>query len=223
VAVPALAVAAGFGAAAVFTSKVAINEAYGSDIARVVPLHCGTLNVFVKDVGTDIRTTTVALEKYRRIARLSRQYAENFYGSEPDPSVTSNFVRDALPYEKDTQAPCPIPAAERCSLGPNGAFSLTSALLDSHGMLGINTRFEDRIAVQLRTTCSPLNLDGLNKVTLRRRREPNERSVVFGAIQKRQRHLLLLWSPSMPLASRLQALVSKLDLYNREHARIHQY
>lgn len=164
-ALPALAVAAGFAVAAIFTSRVAINKAYGSAIVRVVPLHCGTTNVYVNDVVTDIRVANLGLEKLRRTALLARQYAENFYGSEPDQSVTSNFVRDALPYDKDTQAPCPIPAAERCSLGPNGAFSLTSAILDSHDMLGINTRFEDRVAVQLRTTCSPLNLDGLNKVT----------------------------------------------------------
>ncbi|KAL1838710.1 hypothetical protein VTJ49DRAFT_2275 [Mycothermus thermophilus] len=158
IALPALAVTAGFAVAALFTSRVATNKAYGAVVARAVPQDCGHRNLMYT-MTTDEMTLFQAMERSQVVR--SRQYADSFYANESTASVGTPFVQATLPYDTDASAPCPIPAANRCRLGPNKAFSVTSAALDSHDMLGINARFDDRIAVQFRTTCSPIDVDDL--------------------------------------------------------------
>jgi hypothetical protein len=161
VAIPALMVSACFTVAALFTSRVA-NKAYGPTIARAETHECGFWDL---SSNTDAETAGLFLAKSRDDAARARTHATSFYTNATTSSVLSTFVQSTLPYEVDTSAPCPVPARERCILGVNKAFSITSGYLDSHEMLGINARFEDRVSLQLQTTCSPVDVSDLAQTT----------------------------------------------------------
>jgi len=155
VAVPAILISVGFAAASLLTSTVA-NKTYGAAIARVQPNDCG---FWIFDDTTD-----GMMDMSRKIVNdtiQARNYAATFYANSSGSTVRPMFVQSTLPYSIDDSAPCPIPAAERCILGHDKAFRVTSAFLDSHEMLGINAKPNDRISVQLSLTCSPVQVDDL--------------------------------------------------------------
>ncbi|GAB1315231.1 hypothetical protein MFIFM68171_05441 [Madurella fahalii] len=159
-AIPAFIVSTCFAAAALFTSRVA-NKAYGPAIARAQPNNCGIWDLDLSN-PEDVSLWTA---RVRDDAIWACNYVANFYSNTSRATVRSVFVQPRLPYRIDTSAPCPIPAAERCILGPGKAFSVTSDLLGSHQMLGINAKLEDRINVQLRSTCSPVRISDLVRVS----------------------------------------------------------
>ncbi|KAK3298794.1 uncharacterized protein B0H64DRAFT_354468 [Chaetomium fimeti] len=161
VAIPALVVSACFTVAALFTSRVA-NKAYGPTIARAEAHECGFWD-FSSTI--DAETASLFTAKSRDVAARARTHAASFYTNSTTSSVLSTFVQPTLPYEVDTSARCPIPASERCVPGVDKAFSITSGYLDSHEMLGINARFEDRVSLQLQTTCSPVDVADLAQRT----------------------------------------------------------
>nr|RBQ94700.1 hypothetical protein FVER53263_07735 [Fusarium verticillioides] len=159
VAVPALIVSAGFAAAALFTSRVA-NKSYSTVVARVQPSNCGFW--FFNTTGKDDLPALSAMgAKGQNDTRRARSHVANFYANTSSSTAPSVFIRPTLPYDISSSAPCPIPAQERCIPGPNQAFRITSAFLDSHEMLGINAKFEDRVSIQLSLTCSPVHTDDL--------------------------------------------------------------
>ncbi|KAH7211378.1 hypothetical protein DER44DRAFT_859564 [Fusarium oxysporum] len=163
VAIPALLVSAGFAIAALFTSRVA-NKAYSTVVARVQPNNCGFW--FFNTTGKDDLPALSAMgAKGQNDTRRARSHVANFYANTSSSAAPSIFVRPTLPYDISSSAPCPIPAHDRCILGPNKAFSITSAFLDSHEMLGINAKFEDRVSIQLSLTCSPVHTDDLIQET----------------------------------------------------------
>ncbi|KAG7417950.1 hypothetical protein Forpe1208_v003688 [Fusarium oxysporum f. sp. rapae] len=142
VAIPALLVSAGFAIAALFTSRVA-NKAYSTVVARAQPNNCGFW--FFNTTGKDVLPALSAMgAKGQNDTRRARSHVANFYANTSSSAARSIFIRPTLPYDISSSAPCPIPAHDRCILGPNKAFSITSAFLDSHEMLGINAKFEDR-------------------------------------------------------------------------------
>ncbi|KAJ6781152.1 hypothetical protein PWT90_07863 [Aphanocladium album] len=160
-AIPAFVIWAGFALAAIFTSNVA-NKAYGTSIARLKERNCGLWSF---DAETD-EGYIVQKSQLVNDTLLARTYASNFYSNENvSATAKSLFVRQALPYTINTIAPCPIPAGNRCFLGSNTAFQVTSDRLDSHEALGINAKAEDRILLQVILTCSPVSVKGLFQVT----------------------------------------------------------
>jgi hypothetical protein len=163
VAIPALLVLADFATAALFTSKVA-NKAYSTVVARAKPNNCGFW--FFNTTGkNEIPGLSAMGAKMQNDTRQARSHIANFYANTSRSAARSIFIQPTLPYNVSSSATCPIPAHDRCILGPNKAFSITSAFLDSHEMLGINTKFEDRVSIQLSLTCSPVYTDDLVQET----------------------------------------------------------
>ncbi|RFN51402.1 hypothetical protein FIE12Z_4329 [Fusarium flagelliforme] len=163
VAIPALLISAGFAVAAIFTSRVA-NKAHGTVVARVQPNSCGFW-FFNTTSENDIPAMSARGAKGQNDTRRARSHVANFYANTSSSAARSVFIRPTLPYNISSSAPCPIPAADRCIMGPNKAFGITSAFLDSHEMLGINAKFEDRVSIQLSLTCSPVYTDDLVQET----------------------------------------------------------
>ena len=155
-AIPAAVIWLGFAIATIFTPRIA-TKSYGSVVARALPGRCG-FRSFVADDGFGPVFKTVATDTAQ-----ARSYASNFYaGRGPSWSaVQPVFVKPSLPYTTSESAPCPLPAASRCLLGENTAYSMTTGLLDSHEMLGINAPADDRVTLQLSVTCSLLDTRGL--------------------------------------------------------------
>jgi len=150
VVVPALIIWASFAAAAVFVSRVA-SRANGVVVARVQPENCG---VWQFDTSY-VEGIAAARTKKANDTALARTYVSNFYANTTISSIArSIFVQPTLAYTTNPAAPCPIPAAELCIWGPNAAFSMTTAMLDSQQMLGVNARAQDRVSVQISATCS---------------------------------------------------------------------
>ncbi|KAF5700350.1 hypothetical protein FMUND_14363 [Fusarium mundagurra] len=163
VAIPALIVSAGFAIAALFTSRVA-NKAYSTVVARVQPKDCGFW-FFNTTSGNDLPALSAMGAKGQNDTRRARSHVANFYANTSSSTAPSIFIRPTLPYNISSSAPCPIPAHNRCIPGPDQAFSITSDFLDSHEMLGINAKFEDRVSIQLSLTCSPVHTDDLIQET----------------------------------------------------------
>jgi len=158
VVIPAFLVWACFSTAALFTSSVT-NKAYASVVARVQPQNCGFWNY-----NTTTTEGAIALARMRIADTIqARSYASSFYANTTSLPVRPVFSRSTLPYTIQRSAPCPIPAAERCSLGPDKAFRIESDFLDSHDMLGINARPEDRVTGQISLTCSPVRVKDLER------------------------------------------------------------
>ncbi|KAJ9427824.1 hypothetical protein FOXG_18867 [Fusarium oxysporum f. sp. lycopersici 4287] len=133
-------------------------------VARVQPNNCGFW--FFNTTGKDDLPALSAMgAKGQNDTRRARSHVANFYANTSSSAAPSIFVRPTLPYDISSSAPCPIPAHDRCILGPNKAFSIKSAFLDSHEMLGINAKFEDRVSIQLSLTCSPVHTDDLVQET----------------------------------------------------------
>lgn len=159
--IPAFLVCVGFAAAAIFTSSVA-NKAYGTVVARVQQDNCGFWHY------NNSHVDGYAAESTKRINDKiqARNHVSNFYANTSGSSTArSIFIRPTLPYGINTSAPCPIPASERCIFGHNSAFSMTTAFLNSQGLLGINAKFEDRVSVQVSVTCSPVRTRDIRQVT----------------------------------------------------------
>jgi len=159
IALPAYLVFTGSAVATIFTSSVA-SKTYDTVVARVSEDACGFWSF---NTSNSIRGTAAQSAKISNDTIQARTYVGNFYaGGSPGPATArSVFVKSALPYTTNQTAPCPVPASGRCLLGPNGAYSVTTDMLDSREMLGINAPEQDRITLQLSVTCSPLHTSDL--------------------------------------------------------------
>jgi hypothetical protein len=159
-ALPALLIWTGFTVAGVFVSRVA-SKSFGSTVARVKPTNCGFLTADVDNLAASFALAQNSLNQTIQ----ARAYMVDFYTS-ASASLQSRplYIQPTLPYSISISAACPIPAADRCLLGPNGAFSMATDPLDSQTMLGINSKPADRVTVQLSTVCSPFNWTGLYEV-----------------------------------------------------------
>lgn len=152
VALPATLVWVSFAVAALFTSSVA-NKAYGNTIARIKEQSCG---FWMFDNDTD-EGEVAALIRNTNDTIAGRSYVNSFYANTSTASTArSPFVVSSLPYTTSASESCPIPDSKRCRGGIDSAFSMTTDLLDSHTMLGINARAEDRVALRMKATCSPV-------------------------------------------------------------------
>jgi len=148
IAAPALLVWLLFAAASLFTSSVA-TKAYGTVIARIDPQNCGFTDSSKGDQASKILNDTMK----------ARTYVATFYANTTNSATArSAYLRPTFQVSVNTTAPCPVPDTERCMLGPNGAFSISSEPLNSNDHLGINAPVKDRINLHMKTTCSPIIL-----------------------------------------------------------------
>ena len=158
VVIPAFLVWACFSTAALFTSSIT-NKAYASVVARVEPQNCGFWSF-----NTTTDEGRIAFARMRTAVTIqARSYASNFYANTTSSPVRPVFSRSTLPYSVHRSAPCPIPAVERCLLGPDKALRIESDFLNSHEMMGINARPEDRVTAQINLTCSPVHVKDLQR------------------------------------------------------------
>ena len=160
VAIPAFVVWACFSTAALFTSSVT-NKSYASVVARVQPENCG---FWLYNTSTNEGAIALARMEVADAIR-ARSHVASFYSNSSSSTARPVFTRPTLPYIVNRSAPCPIPATQRCALGPDKAFSVVSEFLDSHEMLGVNARPEDRISIQMSLTCSPVLANDLERRT----------------------------------------------------------
>jgi hypothetical protein len=147
IALPALLISTSFLIASISVAEVASKE-YGNIPVLAKEGLCGMLiypstrAAFAAANGKLIGDTIAA-----------RQYAKNWYGSNVSSlSAQTLYPVRSLPYTTSNSTPCPW--NKRCVLGPDRAFSLQTDLLDSHSMLGINARRENRISYRKNVTCS---------------------------------------------------------------------
>jgi len=151
---PALLVWAAFAAASVFTSRVVLADQSGAVVALLQSNNCGFLQFNTSTVGTTLEYESRVLNDTLR----ARNYISTFYDNAAiSPTARSSYKAVILPYDLDTNAPCPSPNPDRCILGPNGAFNIKSGFLDSYGDLGINLGPADRVTFQYSVTCSPVH------------------------------------------------------------------
>jgi hypothetical protein len=153
VAVPAFLVFAGFAVATIFTSSVA-SKAYGTVVARASEESCGFWHYNTSDgLGKAAQSAKISNDTIQARTYVASFYASGLPGSTAARSV---FVKPVLPYATNPNAPCPLPNSSRCVLGPNAAYSMTTDLLDSLEMLGINAPEQDRVSLELSVTCATI-------------------------------------------------------------------
>lgn len=149
-------------ASSIFISKVTSSR--GAAV-RVVPSLCGLYSLSdLADESDQLPADAIHwhLAKGIDAARRARTYVSAAYLNESRlETLQPIFWRRTLPYTVSATAPCPFPNATRCSLGENGALLISSGIIDSHHMLGINAPPDSRISFQQNMTCSPLNVDDL--------------------------------------------------------------
>jgi hypothetical protein len=160
IAVPALLVWILFSAAAILSSRVA-NKSYGSVVARVLEHNCG----FWRFNTSNPDGMAAYNNKRTNDTIQARTYVSNFYANSSSSLARSIFVRPTLPYTTSATAACPLANSDRCLLGPNAAFSMTTDILDSHDMLGINANPTDRVSLQKHVTCAQVRTKGITNVT----------------------------------------------------------
>ena len=158
--VPAILVWVAFAAAAILSSRVA-NKSYGTVIVRVQEHNCGIW----KFDTTTAEGMTAYLNKKTTDTTQARTYVSNFYANSSSTLARSAFVRPTLPYTTNTTAACPLVNISRCILGPTAAFSMTTDLLDSHDILGINADPEDRVTLQKHVTCAQMRAGDLVNIS----------------------------------------------------------
>jgi hypothetical protein len=158
VGLPALLIWTIFTIASIFVSEVA-SKSYSQIPVLLVPDDCGYFSwngLTQPELGERrVKTTKDTI--------AARAYAGNWYSnSSTQSSASSIFPVNTLPYTIQPNASCPFDAS-RCALGPSSGFSLTTDLLDSHSMFGINAPVSDRIGLQINVTCTVVHVADLIK------------------------------------------------------------
>ena len=170
--VPALLTWLAFTAGSIFVAEVA-SKSYDRVHVLVNPENCGFADLDINDPKKLISNPTVeelskinleALysfnEKFRKDTMDARAYARSWYGNSPT-SLAHNSVFPVarLPYIVNTSASCPFSETGICMTESNTAMKMDTGLLNSHSILGINARVQDRVSFQRMVTCTPLNVD----------------------------------------------------------------
>jgi hypothetical protein len=170
--VPALLTWLFFTAGSIFVAEVA-SRSYDRVHVLVNPENCGFADLDINDLNglisnpTAEKTSEINLEGlYSFTEKLkwdtvdARAYARSWYGNSPT-SFTHNsiFPVARLPYIVNTSTSCPFSETGICMPASNTAMTMDTGLLNSHSILGINARVQDRVDFQRMVTCAPLNVD----------------------------------------------------------------
>lgn len=145
-----------FGIASGFSSQ--ISSAIGTQV-RVDGTNCSLVNYDVEDPNFD----PYALLPY--ISRLVSNYG-NYAQQCYSPSSSgifdcTSFVRERLPSDVDTQAPCPF--AKGLCRSDDANIRLDTGYINSHNDLGMNAPESERISFRALLNCAPLSTEGLSR------------------------------------------------------------
>ena len=152
--VPAVVVLFGFAAASILVSRVAITSDKGDAVSPIQSGRCGYWSPSASDRIGRLNEFT------RKVANdtiQARNYVSAFYSRSSISAISrSPFKSVVIPVEMDTSAPCPFPNPDRCQLGPKGGLKMTTPLLNSHEVFGINSYPGDQVNFQYEAVCSPI-------------------------------------------------------------------
>ncbi|CAM1510732.1 Fc.00g082450.m01.CDS01 [Cosmosporella sp. VM-42] len=139
----------------VFVPSLLASDAADSIIILSKHGVCGFLGL--DDRYADLKESAASTTKELAETTNGRSYAAQTYEGLQKTTGTSIFPVLTLPFTVNKSAECPF-APDFCRLGPQGAISFDTGLLDSHGHLGINAPSKDRVHYRWRSTCTPLKL-----------------------------------------------------------------
>jgi hypothetical protein len=151
-----------FTAASLLSARITAPVYTGNEV-RVRPKNCG---LFSLRRSEDMRpNVTFGQSEYSRWVLGKTREATNYARTcnrNANTALTgcNVFPVTGLPYKTRIDAPCPF-KGNRCVLGENGAFELTTMWIDSHRHLGVNAVPANRIRMRRVTTCSVLRVDDL--------------------------------------------------------------
>ncbi|OAP59265.1 hypothetical protein AYL99_06563 [Fonsecaea erecta] len=107
------------------------------------------------------------VEKAQNESQIASNYARDCYGGSVSSTTCNTYIRQQIRWSEDQNANCPFESGT-CLLGDTAALKLDTGYIDSHTVLGINSRERDRISYRRVTTCAPLDASGRiepNKIT----------------------------------------------------------
>jgi hypothetical protein len=172
IAIPAFLTWLAFTAGSIFVAEVA-SRSYDRIHVLINPEDCGFANLDINDPNGFLPDPTIEklsglnfgemfsfTERLRGDTVDARAYARSWYGNSPT-SLAHNsiFPVARLSYIVNTSAPCPFFGTGICMTASKTAMIMDTGLLDSHSILGINARVQDRVEFQRTVTCAPLNVD----------------------------------------------------------------
>ncbi|KIW84087.1 hypothetical protein Z517_03333 [Fonsecaea pedrosoi CBS 271.37] len=96
------------------------------------------------------------LEKSQNESQIASNYARECYGASTRSTTCNTYVHQQIKWSEDQNTTCPFKGG-MCLPGDTAALKLDTGYIDSHSMLGINSREKDRINYRRVTTCAPLN------------------------------------------------------------------
>jgi hypothetical protein len=92
-------------------------------------------------------------------ANTAANYARNCYGEgNSSNSQCERFVVPNIPWTAGQNASCPFESGN-CVGSDKAAYEMSTGLLDSHDILGLNARESERVQIRKVATCAPITLD----------------------------------------------------------------
>ncbi|KAH8692522.1 hypothetical protein GQ44DRAFT_734045 [Phaeosphaeriaceae sp. PMI808] len=146
--VPAMIVWACFVAAAIFTARLA-NGTAGVVLAPIRKGNCGLWEYNASDVLSLAAYNT----KSSKDTAQARTYVSTFYTNRTVPIQATYTNNDNSCMSNSGNLSMPARG--------DRAFGMSTGLLDSHEMFGINAPRKDRVTLQLSVTCSPVSVRDL--------------------------------------------------------------
>ncbi|OQV03334.1 hypothetical protein CLAIMM_08386 [Cladophialophora immunda] len=99
------------------------------------------------------------VEKSQNESQVAFNYARDCYGGSTSSTTCNTYMRQQIRWSEDQNATCPFKSGT-CLLGDTAALKLDTGYIESHTVLGINSRGRDRINYRRVTTCAPLSTSG---------------------------------------------------------------
>lgn len=141
--VVALLIAAAFGVASIFSSRVTASG--GAEFLLKSP-NCGFWNTTLADPA-------VASVKQLNDTYSAAAYSKTCYEADSSSNVQcSTFIKSHIPWSAASTDVCPF-ANQTCS-GRAKSYEMDSGPMDSHGILGINAKPSERITIRKVATCA---------------------------------------------------------------------
>lgn len=151
-----------FAVASIFSAKVTAPTYAGSQV-KVVRRNCGFID-WSRAENEHSTSSYSMLGNYRiQMATAAKDYARRCYGHHAESERLCNtWPVSQLPYSANPRAPCPF-GGNRCILGDDQAYEMTTPWLNSHEHFGINAVMENRIEWRKASTCSVVDVSDLIK------------------------------------------------------------
>ncbi|KAF2716923.1 hypothetical protein K431DRAFT_234249, partial [Polychaeton citri CBS 116435] len=150
--------------AGIFVGQIASNS-YDVTTVLMKPGVCG----YVDYDGTQ-SSLNGFLKVQKNISTVARNYARSCYDRGGMSAIScSVYPRAALEYNVLPNQPCPVPSGGACFGGDNTAVTLQTKALSSHDDFGTNAPKDDRMTLEYKATCAPLDYDFVDSITVENR------------------------------------------------------